>query len=238
MILTIDALTVKYGSVVGLSRVSLKVAEGTIVAVVGANGAGKSTLMNTVAGLLRPTEGSIFLDETNLEGLSPESRARMGLSLVPEDRGILTELTVIENLTLAFAARRGFKRSDAFEVAFDRFPMLKDFRHRRAGELSGGQQQMLAIGRALVATPRLLLLDEPSLGLAPVVVDQLFSVYRTLVESGVTIVLVEQFARRAIAISDYAYVLKNHIVVAEGTPAYFAQYGELGDAYLGRELQR
>ena len=236
MMLMTENLTVKYGSIVGISNVSIRVPERAIVSVVGANGAGKSTLMNAIAGLLPLAEGSIWFDNNDLKDLPPEARARLGLSLVPEDRGILTNLTVGENLQLALAAKRNVKRGDAFTVALELFPILTEFRNRRAGELSGGQQQMLAIGRALVANPRLLLLDEPSLGLAPIVVDELFEVYQTLVRSGVTIVLVEQFAQRAIAIADYAYVLKNHVVVAEGTPEYLKQWDALGNAYLGSEV--
>lgn len=156
----------------------------------------------------------------------------MGLSLVPEDRGILTDLTVGENLQLARSSGRS-DRDHPFDEALTRFPILKEFWARPAGALSGGQQQMLAIGRALVARPKLLLLDEPSLGLAPVIVDELFSAITDLRAAGSTIILVEQFARRAIQISDYAYVLKNHAVVEEGPPGKFADERVLNKAYLG-----
>ncbi|MBE2276744.1 MAG: ABC transporter ATP-binding protein [Rhodobacteraceae bacterium] len=229
-----ERLCVNYGRIVGISDVSIRVQTGTIVALVGANGAGKSTFMSAVAGLLAPKSGAIRFDGEDVGALSPERRARKGMSLVPEDRGILTDLTVGENLQLA----RSSGRSDParpFDEALARFPILKEFWARPAGALSGGQQQMLAIGRALVARPKLLLLDEPSLGLAPVIVDELFAAITDLRDAGSTIVLVEQFARRAIQISNYAYVMKNHCVVAEGPPAKFADEQVLNKAYLGGE---
>lgn len=232
MMLETERLCVNYGRIVGIANVSIRVPEGTIVALVGANGAGKSTFMSAVAGLLPPKSGHIRFDGEEIGSLTPERRARKGLSLVPEDRGILTDLTVGENLQLARSSGRSDK-AGPFEEALTRFPVLREFWSRPAGALSGGQQQMLAIGRALVAQPRLLLLDEPSLGLAPVVVDELFQAIADLRAAGTTIVLVEQFARRAIQISDYAYVMKNHVVVAEGRPEKFADERVLNKAYLG-----
>lgn len=235
MMLETERLCVSYGRIVGITEVSVRVPVGSIIALVGANGAGKSTFMNAVAGLLPIRSGRIRFEGNDITSLSPERRAREGLSLVPEDRGILTDLTVGENLKLACASGRS-DRNGPFDEALSRFPILREFWARPAGALSGGQQQMLAIGRALVAQPRLLLLDEPSLGLAPVIVDELFRTIADLRASGTTIILVEQFARRAIQISDYAYVMKNHVVVAEGPPEKFAEEQVLNKAYLGESI--
>ena len=233
MILSTRALTVKYGGLIGIADVSVNIAAGTIVAIVGANGAGKSTFMKAVAGLLPPAKGQIIFDGADIGGMVPEKRARLGISLVPEDRGILINLSVGENLKLALSAGRNHMGDAAFDDALLCFPILKEFWSRPAGALSGGQQQMLAIGRALVTNPKLLLLDEPSLGLSPVVVDELFEVISGLRENGVTVALVEQFANRAIAIADYAYVMKNHEVVAEGTASDFADGSRMAATYLG-----
>ncbi len=233
MMLSTHDLTVNYGSLVGVSHISVTVQAAAIVAIVGANGAGKSTFLNAVAGLLPLAGGRIVFGGEDIGRMAPEYRARHGISLVPEDRGILVDLTVGENLALALSTRRNRKGRDAFEGALRCFPVLQEFWNRPAGALSGGQQQMLAIGRALVAKPTLLLLDEPSLGLSPVIVDQLFSVFGELRRGGMSIVLVEQYASRAIALADYAYVMKNHSIVAEGRADDFSDGSRLAAAYLG-----
>ncbi|MBX3568810.1 MAG: ABC transporter ATP-binding protein [Rhizobiaceae bacterium] len=230
--LTIDNLHVTYGNVVALRGVSLEVGEGEIVAVIGPNGAGKSTLLLTAAGLVRPRTGSVAFDGRSVASLQPEALVASGLSLVPEGRHIFGSLSVAENLALGATVRH-----DRAEIARDvervltMFPVLRDRYRQRSGKLSGGEQQMLAIGRAMLARPRLLLLDEPSLGLAPLVVEQVYAAIQELRRSGVTVLVVEQNASRALAAADRTYVLNTGVVRLtgrsddiRGTPAFEAAY--------------
>jgi branched-chain amino acid transport system ATP-binding protein len=206
--LEVEALEVRYGAVPAVRNISLSVAEGEIVGLIGPNGAGKSTTLHAITGLTPAYAGDVRLDGRPILGLSPEAIAREGIALVPEGRRIFADFTVEENLRLGLAARRDGD-GGALAEAFELFPVLREFRGRSAGALSGGQQQQLAIGRALVAGPRVLLLDEPSLGLAPTIVDEVFDALVRIRERGVTILLVEQRAQRTVALADRTEVLAN-----------------------------
>jgi branched-chain amino acid transport system ATP-binding protein len=207
--LEVRYLEVAYGGVPAVRGVSFSVDAGEIVGLIGPNGAGKSTTLHAVMGLVPPVDGEILLEGTSLRGKSPERIASSGVALVPEGRRLFAELTVEENLRLGLAARRGDGRASALEDAFALFPALQHARRRSAGVLSGGQQQQLAIARALVSGPSVLLLDEPSLGLAPTVVDLVFSTLQSIRERGIAILLVEQRAQRTVAIADRTHVLAN-----------------------------
>ena len=232
-LLVVDTLTVAYGTVVAVRDVSLEVARGEIVAALGPNGAGKTTLLRTLAGALRPQHGLITFDGSPLAGLVPEVVLRKGVSLVPEGRRVFPNLTVEENLTIG-----GIARGDHDELRADierwlaRFPILGERANQMAGTLSGGEQQQLAIARALMSRPRMLLLDEPSLGLAPIFVDRIFELIQDLRSQGVTILLVEQNVHRALEIADRAYVLSVGKVVASGATDRLME-GELERTYLG-----
>jgi branched-chain amino acid transport system ATP-binding protein len=207
--LEVDGLEVRYGAVPAVRNFTLSVAEGEIVGLIGPNGAGKSTTLHAITGLTPAYAGDVQLDGRSILGLAPEAIARAGVALVPEGRRIFADFTVEENLRLGLAARRDGDGRGALAEAFELFPVLREFRRRSAGALSGGQQQQLAIGRALVAAPRVLLLDEPSLGLAPTVVDGVFDALLRIREGGVTILLVEQRAQRTVALADRTEVLAN-----------------------------
>ena len=233
--LDIADLHVNYGRTPALKGVSLSVAEGEIVGVVGPNGAGKTTMLSAVFGLVKPASGAIQLNRRSLLGQPPERVVRLGLSLVPEGRHIFKSLSVAENLAMGATARRDRARvrTDTAEL-MERFPVLAFYRDSPAGRLSGGEQQQLAIARALLSRPRLLLLDEPSLGLAPLVIDLVFTVLANLRdESGVTILLVEQNAARTIELADRSYVLRTGEVAMSGSRADLQAAEDLETAYLG-----
>ena len=206
-VLELERLEVRYGSVAAVRDVSLRVDKGEIVGLIGPNGAGKSTTLHAIMGALPAHRGEIRLHGASVLGRSPESIAHRGVALVPEGRRIFGDFTVEENLRLGLAAHRKHRGPEPLALAYDLFPMLKEFRRRSAGALSGGQQQQLAIGRALVAEPDLLLLDEPSLGLAPLAVDDVFQALRRIPERGMTILLVEQRALHTVALADRTHVL-------------------------------
>ena len=206
-VLELEGLEVRYGTVAAVRDVSLQVAPGEIVGLIGPNGAGKSTTLHAIMGAVPAHAGAIRLRGRSVRGRSPESIAQRGVALVPEGRRIFGDFTVEENLRLGLAANRDPKSAYPLARAYDLFPMLKEFRRRSAGVLSGGQQQQLAIGRALVANPDVLLLDEPSLGLAPRAVDEVFHALRRIRERGVTILLVEQRALHTVALADRTHVL-------------------------------
>jgi len=233
-LLRIENLSVHYGAIQALHGVSIAVEPGEIVTLIGANGAGKSTTLRAVSGLVKPSAGTITFDGKNLAGLAPHKILRHGLAQVPEGRGIFPNLTVDENLDLG-----AFARSDRKNIAGDRervfalFPRLKERLDQRSGTLSGGEQQMLAIGRALLARPRLLLLDEPSLGLAPQLVQTIFKIIREINASGTTIFLVEQNAHMALRVAHRAYVLEVGSVVMHGDAKQLAASDEVKKAYLG-----
>jgi len=232
--LQVSDLQVRYGRIAALSGVSLRVNEGEIVGVVGPNGAGKSTMLLAIAGALRPAVGEISFNGSSIVGNAPEFVVRQGISLVPEGRRILSTLTVEENLRLGATCRidrRGVEE-DLKEI-IDIFPILGTYLDSPGGGLSGGEQQQLAIGRALMARPKLLLLDEPSLGLAPLVVDLVFSKLENLRESGVTVLVVEQNAARTVESADRIYVLRGGTIKFHGTNEEVKTRFDLAQAYLG-----
>ncbi|WP_352814581.1 ABC transporter ATP-binding protein [Mesorhizobium sp. M0207] len=232
--LDVTNLEVAYGDVGALWGVSIHVNAGSIVAIVGANGAGKTTLLKTISGLLKPKRGEIFLSGAPLAGKAPEEIAAMGIAHVPEGRGLFRQMTVLENLELgAFQpkVRKRFKQS--LEKAYTLFPRLKERAGQKAGSLSGGEQQMLAIARATMSDPSLLILDEPSLGLSPIVVQQMFALIETLHKQGVTILLVEQNIHQALKVADYAFVLKTGELAMQGTGAELIADPEIQKAYMG-----
>lgn len=232
--LTVTDLTASYSGIHALRGVSLSVSEGEFVALIGPNGAGKSTLLNCLSGVVRPTGGSIKFNGEELVGTAPWNVSRKGLLQVPEGRQILANLTVRENLELGATALSGRESAYSLERINGLFPILAERREQRAGSLSGGQQQMLAIGRALMGGPRLLLLDEPSLGLAPVIVAQVFEALRSLNAEGLTILLVEQNARKALDSTDRAYVIEQGRGVHEGVSAELAKDPAVIAHYLGQ----
>jgi branched-chain amino acid transport system ATP-binding protein len=207
--LAVRDLEVRYGSVPAVRGLTLEVGKGEIVGLIGPNGAGKSTTLHAIMGVVPARTGSVTVDGKSVLGSSPEAIARSGVALVPEGRRIYGDFTVEENLRLGLAARRGSSQKGALTRAYELFPVLRDFRRRRAGVLSGGQQQQLAIARALVAEPDVLLLDEPSLGLAPSLVDDVFSALADIRARGFAVLLVEQRAQRTVALADRTYVLSN-----------------------------
>jgi branched-chain amino acid transport system ATP-binding protein len=233
-LLEIENLHVSYGAIVALRGISFQVQAGQVVSLIGANGAGKSTTINTLSGLIKPRKGAIRFDGHDLTGWRADRVARQGLIQVPEGRQIIATLTVQENLEMGAYLR---KDQDAvrrdIEAVFERFPRLQERRKQKAGSLSGGEQQMLAVGRALLASPRLLMLDEPSMGLAPLLVNEIFEIIRSIKDEGKTILLVEQNARKALEIADYAYVLERGQIVHAGPAADLRQDQAIIKAYLG-----
>lgn len=227
-------LTAHYGPVRALDGVSFRARRGRITAVLGANGAGKTTMLRAISGLLPIQRGSVVLDGTDLRGVNTEELSRLGLAHVPEGRGVITELTVAENLRLGSLGRSRGAPEVALDAIYELFPVLGDRSNAVAHVLSGGERQMLVIGRALIAAPKVLLLDEPSLGLAGRIVTHIFTTIRELVErDGLTVVLVEQNARSALSIADHGVVLNLGRVVAEDSAAALAQDEQLRHAYLG-----
>lgn len=231
--LEVVKLSAAYGNVRALKGVDIAVQRGGIVAILGANGAGKSTLLRTIAGLVRPVEGTIVFDGEPITGLRPERITRMGLALVPEGRAILSRMTVLENLEMGAYPRSDASVARDLERMMERFPILGERRSQQAGALSGGEQQMLAIARALMSRPRLLLLDEPSLGLAPLVVADIFRLIREINSEGTTILLVEQNVRQSLRICSYAYVLETGRVALSGEPDGLLADPKVKDSYLG-----
>lgn len=233
--LKVNNISVRYGEITALRNVSLEVKEGEMVALIGANGAGKTTTLNTIAGVLKPVNGSITFEGEAIQGQAPENITRKGIALVPEGRIIFPSLSVEENLRLG-AFIRGHKPDEYnqdMEEAFRLFPILKQRLNQAGGTLSGGEQQQLAIARAMMSHPRLLMLDEPSLGLSPLLVDQIFELITRLHELGVTILLVEQNVDRTLAIVDRAYLLHTGLVEVEGTPEQLRSQVDIEGIYLG-----
>ena len=230
--LKIDRLVSGYGRIKVLHDVSLEVKRGEIVTLVGANGAGKTTLLKAISGVQPIVEGQVLLDGVAVEKMPSHRRVRLGLALVPEGRQIFAPLSVEDNLRIG-AWTRTIDVTDDLEQIYSYFPILKEFRNRLAGSLSGGQQQMLAVGRALMAKPQMLLLDEPSMGLAPLVFKQIFSVLKSIRQSGVTIFLVEQNVNAALRLADRAYVLEMGRVTLEGTGRELLSDARVRAAYLG-----
>ncbi|MBI4636461.1 MAG: ABC transporter ATP-binding protein [Candidatus Rokubacteria bacterium] len=234
MLLEISGVDVAYGDLPALRSVSLAVEDGEIVSVVGANGAGKTTLLRTISGLLRPRAGAVVFAGERLDRMACHAIVERGVVQVPEGRKIFPTLSVRENLELGSYTRKARRRRwDSLERVFTLFPILRERAQQRAGTLSGGEQQMLAIGRALMALPRLLMLDEPSLGLAPLVVREIFRIVGEISRDGTTIMLVEQNTRQALGLSRRGYVLENGCIVLVGTGAELLDNEHVKRAYLG-----
>lgn len=232
--LEVSDLVVAYGDVPALFGVSMRVDAGEIVCVVGSNGAGKSTLLRAVAGLLKPRSGRVVFDGRDLTGREPEQVVQAGITMVPEGRRLFGRMTVLQNLLLgAWAVTDREEIRSRLELVFRVFPRLKERQGQLAGTLSGGEQQMVAIARGLMARPRLLMLDEPSLGLAPLLVSEMFRLVREIREQGLTILLVEQNVREALALADRAYVLQTGRMLMEGTGRELMEEEAIRKAYLG-----
>ncbi|HLF88770.1 MAG TPA: ABC transporter ATP-binding protein [Anaerolineales bacterium] len=240
--LEVQNVSAFYGHVQALRQVSLHVDEGEIVSLIGANGAGKTTLLNTISGMVPAREGKVHLDGVNLTHLAPEKIVLHGISQVPERRQVFGILTVRDNLTLGayIRLRKGDRKGvrEDMENVFELFPVLKERQKQLAGTLSGGEQQMLAIGRSLMARPKVLLLDEPSLGLAPLLVREIFEIVIRLRERGTTILLVEQNAHAALRVADRTYVLETGEIVMQGCASDLAADAGIQQAYLGRHNHR
>jgi branched-chain amino acid transport system ATP-binding protein len=232
-LLVVEGLETTYGGIAALRGISFVVEAGSVVALVGANGAGKSTTLNTISGLLLPRAGSVRFGGREIGGWRADRVASLGLVQVPEGRQVLAPLTVEENLLLGAYARRDREVGSDLQGIYERFPRLAERRKQVAGSLSGGEQQMLAIGRALMARPRLLMLDEPSLGLAPLIVAEVFRLIASLKAQGATILLVEQNARKALAVADTAYVLEGGRITRSGPAAALRDDPGIVAAYLG-----
>ena len=233
-LLSLNKLSVSYGNIAAIQELDIEVHPGEIVTLIGSNGAGKSTTLRTISGLLRPRHGEVIFQGRKISGLPGHDVVRAGICHSPEGRRIFQRMTVSENLDLG-----AFLRKDTEKIAADRenvlnlFPVLRERLQQKAGTMSGGEQQMLAVGRALLGNPKLLLLDEPSMGLAPVLVDVIFETIETIREQGVTVLLVEQNALAALRIADYAYVLESGRLALQGPAAELAQDESLTKAYLG-----
>jgi len=234
MLLEVKDLHVSYGAIRALKGVSCQVGEGEIVALIGANGAGKTTTLRTISGLIRPQSGSITYKGQALTKMAPHQIVSMGISQVPEGRRVFTRMTVMENLEMGAYIRNDSANVKAdIKKVFERFPRLEERKNQLAGTLSGGEQQMLAMGRALMSRPVLLLLDEPSMGLAPMLVQEIFSIIKEINQAGTTILLVEQNAHMALSIANRAYVLETGEVVLSGPAQDLANNPEVQKAYLG-----
>ena len=231
--LKVDNINVYYGAIHAIKGISFHVEEGEVVTLIGANGAGKSTTLQTISGLLRSRTGSVEFMGENISRLPPHKILERGLAQVPEGRRIFLQMTVMENLEMGAYTRRDGSQAAELEKVFDQFPRLAERRKQIAGTLSGGEQQMLAIGRALMSQPKLLMLDEPSMGLAPILVEQIFDLIRRLHEKGTTILLVEQYAQMALSVADRAYVLETGSISLSGTGAELLESDEVRKAYLG-----
>ena len=232
-ILKVDDINVYYGSIHAIKGISFEVNEGEIVTLIGANGAGKSTTLNTIACLLRSKTGHIDFMGQPLNHVPSHKVVSKGLALVPEGRRVFLQMTVQENLDMGAFSRKGGDIEGDMERVFEQFPRLKERRRQIAGTLSGGEQQMLAMGRALMSNPKLLMLDEPSMGLAPILVEQIFDIIKSLHKAGTTILLVEQNAQAALSVADRGYVLETGRIVTTGTGAELLASPAIKKAYLG-----
>jgi ABC-type branched-subunit amino acid transport system ATPase component len=237
--LKVENLHAGYGNSEVLNGVSLEVKAGTVVALIGANGAGKTTTMRAISGMIKPTQGKVLLDGKAVQGIGAAGIARIGLAHAPEGRKVFGPLSVEDNLLLGAFTRLphffGFRAlaNPQLEHVYGLFPRLRERRSQAAGTLSGGEQQMLAIGRALMAQPKVILLDEPSMGLAPVIVQEVFNIIVQLKQAGITLLLVEQFAKSALEVADYAYVMEHGKIAVAGTPDELSKNERVLAAYLG-----
>lgn len=231
--LKVNDINVFYGSIHAIKGISFEVNEGEIVTLIGANGAGKSTTLNTVSGLLKSTSGDVEFLGKSLKGIAPHKIVELGLAQVPEGRRIFQNMTVQENLEMGAYTRKPSEIKDSIEDVFQRFPRLYERRKQIGGTLSGGEQQMLAMGRALMSKPKLLMLDEPSMGLAPILVEQIFDIVKELNDAGTTILLVEQNAQMALSIADRGYVLETGKIVLTASASDLLENDAVKKAYLG-----
>ncbi|PKM85650.1 MAG: ABC transporter ATP-binding protein [Firmicutes bacterium HGW-Firmicutes-11] len=232
--LSISGLKVEYGGIKAVKGISLEVPKGKIVTLIGSNGAGKSTTLRTIAGVVKAKEGSIRFDGVELLGKAPDDIVPMGITLVPEGRRVFANLTVLENLKIG-AYVHHHKLDDDLARVFELFPRLKEREWQLAGTLSGGEQQMLAVGRALMSRPKLLMMDEPSLGLAPLIVKDIFNIIKTINEEGITVLLIEQNANHALKIADWGYVMETGVITMQGTGAELLANESIKEAYLGKQ---
>lgn len=232
-LLKVDDINVYYGAIHAIKGISFEVNEGEIVTLIGANGAGKSTTLKTISGILHSRGGDILFDGNDISHIPPHKLISMGIAHVPEGRRIFQQLTVKENLEMGAYTRPNSEVKDSLENVYDRFPRLRERQKQVAGTLSGGEQQMLAMGRALMSRPKLMMLDEPSMGLSPLLVQQIFDIIKELNEAGTTILLVEQNAKMALSIADRAYVLETGKVVMEGDAKSLLSDASVKTAYLG-----
>ena len=232
-ILEIKDLSVNFGGIKAVNDISFYVEKGKIITLIGANGAGKSTILRSIAGTVKPKNGEIILEDENILGLSPDKIVSRGVTLVPEGRKVFPNLTVLENLKIGAYLRKD-NLSDDIEYIYSLFPRLKERHWQLAGTLSGGEQQMLAVGRALMARPKLIMMDEPSLGLAPLVVKDIFNIIKTINESGITVLLIEQNANMALKIADYGFVIETGNIILSGTGEELLKNESVKEAYLGR----
>jgi branched-chain amino acid transport system ATP-binding protein len=233
-LLVLQTIHSYYGNIRALRGVSLEVKQGEIVTLIGSNGAGKTTTLRTIMGLLQPRQGDITLDGQRLDGLPTDRIVRLGIAQAPEGRRLFPRMSVLENLEMGAFCRRDVENFHAdMEHVFELFPRLKERRHQRAGTLSGGEQQMLAMGRALMARPKVLLLDEPSMGLAPILVETIFTIIRTINAEGTTILLVEQNARMALQVASRGYVLQSGEIVLHDTASALLRSDVVRKSYLG-----
>lgn len=232
-LLKVDDLQVYYGNINAIKNISFEVNEGEIVTLIGANGAGKSSTLNTVAGLIKPKAGSIEFDGANVLGMPSHKIVSKGMALCPEGRRIFQQLTVQENLEMGSYTRPNSEVASSIATVYELFPRLKERYKQIAGTLSGGEQQMLAMGRALMSKPKLMMLDEPSMGLAPILVEQIFDIIKNLHKNGTTILLVEQNAQMALSIADRGYVLETGKIVTSGTGKDLLNDDSVKKAYLG-----
>ncbi|MBQ9262689.1 MAG: ABC transporter ATP-binding protein [Clostridia bacterium] len=232
-LLKVNDIHVYYGAIHAIKGISLEVHQGEIVTLIGANGAGKSTTLNTIAGLLKPRQGAIEMNGASIQGTGASKMVSKGLALCPEGRRIFQQMTVKENLEMGAYSRPKSEINASLEEMFQRFPRLKEREKQVAGTLSGGEQQMLAMARALMSKPRLLMLDEPSMGLAPILVEQIFSIITELHGSGVTVLLVEQNAQMALQVADRAYVMETGLITMQGPANELLHNDAVQKAYLG-----
>ena len=233
-ILEIKDLSVSYGGIEAIKNISLDVEAGSIVTLIGSNGAGKSSTLRAIAGIVKAKSGEVLFEGENILGLSPDQIVKRGVTLVPEGRHVFPNLTVAENLHVGAYLRHDDIKPD-LEYVYELFPRLKERSWQFAGTLSGGEQQMLAVGRAMMARPKLIMMDEPSLGLAPIVVQGIFDIIRTINKAGITVLLIEQNANMALKVADYAYVMQTGEITLAGTGAELLENEDVKEAYLGKQ---
>ena len=233
LLLSVKDLSVSYGAIRAVRSISFEIKAGEIVTLIGANGAGKSTVLNTLSGLIKPDTGSIVFSGENIAGVKPHKIVEAGLALCPEGRRVFSRMSVAENLEMGGYTHSDEENAETRELVYEHFPRLRERRRQMAGTLSGGEQQMLAMGRALMSKPKLLMLDEPSMGLAPLLIEEIFSIIKTLGAAGTTILLVEQNANMALQVANRAYVLEIGKVVKIGTGEALLHDDDVRKAYLG-----